>query len=63
MLVDALPKAELFIIPAASHPCYLDDPNRFHKKLVDFLAKLPQASLKKPTPEPKKPVSPTTNKK
>ena len=35
-LVDALGGAEKVVFEGAGHPAYLDDPDRWHKLLVDF---------------------------
>ena len=35
-LVEALPNAELWELPGAQHPCYLDDPDAFHARLIAF---------------------------
>ncbi|XP_072328095.1 protein ABHD14A isoform X2 [Scyliorhinus torazame] len=34
-----LPHHTVFKIPAAHHACYLDEPDEFHKALLDFLTK------------------------
>ncbi|XP_041046762.1 protein ABHD14A [Carcharodon carcharias] len=34
-----LPHHTVFKIPAARHACYLDEPDKFHKALLDFLTK------------------------
>lgn len=36
-LLQAIPESRLFVVPGASHPCYLDDPELFHKELLGFL--------------------------
>ena len=35
-LVERLPEAELVVLEGASHPCYLDRPERFHEVLLAF---------------------------
>jgi pimeloyl-ACP methyl ester carboxylesterase len=35
-LAAALPASELFVLEGASHPCYLDQPERFHELLLAF---------------------------
>lgn len=39
-LARDLPDAELFVMPGAAHPCYLDDPDAFHARLEAFLARV-----------------------
>ncbi len=39
-LKNRLKNAELVICPKARHPCYLDIPDLFHKKLLNFLNKI-----------------------
>ena len=36
-LAAAIPGAELSVFEGASHPCYLDEPEAFHRALLDFL--------------------------
>ncbi len=36
-LLKAIPDSRVLMIPGASHPCYLDDPELFHKELLSFL--------------------------
>jgi len=36
-LAEAIPGARLEVLPGASHPCYLDQPERFHALLEEFL--------------------------
>ena len=38
-LAQSLPGAETVILPGASHPCYLDQPELFHELLIDFAAR------------------------
>lgn len=35
-LAAALPRAELLVLEGAAHPCYLDEPEAFHRRLVAF---------------------------
>ena len=35
-----IPGSEVFMMKDASHPCYLDNPAEFHKRVVEFLDKL-----------------------
>lgn len=35
-MAQAVPGAELLVIEGASHPCYLDAPERFHERLTAF---------------------------
>lgn len=35
-----IPGSEVFIMKDASHPCYLDNPKEFHKRVLEFLRKL-----------------------
>lgn len=44
-LAAAVPGAELAVLEGAGHPCYLDDPDGFHARLVAFLRGL-QSSRK-----------------
>ena len=37
LLAQALPAARRVVIPGAGHPCYLDDPARFHAELLSFV--------------------------
>ncbi|XP_078065423.1 protein ABHD14A [Mustelus asterias] len=37
--LNNLPHHTVFKIPAAHHACYLDEPDKFHDALLDFLAK------------------------
>jgi pimeloyl-ACP methyl ester carboxylesterase len=37
-LQDEIPGAELVILENASHPCYLDQPDKWHQSLVSFLS-------------------------
>ena len=39
-LVDALGGAEKVVFEGAGHPAYLDDPDRWHKLLVDFASRV-----------------------
>ena len=39
LLHDRIPGAELRIFDNASHPCYLDQPDRWHQELLAFLHK------------------------
>jgi len=39
-LLVSIPKSDLVVIPDAEHPCYLDDPDLFHSKVVQFLKQL-----------------------
>lgn len=36
-LLKAIPDSHLLMIPGASHPCYLDEPDLFHNRLLMFL--------------------------
>jgi len=36
-LMELVPGAETVILPDASHPCYLDQPERFHELLLSFV--------------------------
>lgn len=36
-LLQAIPESRLLMVPGASHPCYLDEPELFHKELLSFL--------------------------
>lgn len=36
-LLQAMPDSRVLMIPGASHPCYLDEPELFHKELLSFL--------------------------
>jgi pimeloyl-ACP methyl ester carboxylesterase len=36
-LAGALTDVRKVVVPGAGHPCYLDDPERFHAELLDFL--------------------------
>lgn len=36
-LLQAIPSSRLLMIPGASHPCYLDEPDLFHHRLLSFL--------------------------
>ena len=36
-LAQAMPRAELVVIEDADHACYLDQPERFHELLFDFV--------------------------
>ena len=36
-LVELVSEAETVILPDARHPCYLDQPERFHELLMDFV--------------------------
>ena len=40
LLAAKLPGARVEVLPGASHPCYLDSPERFHELLLGFLAEL-----------------------
>jgi abhydrolase domain-containing protein 14 len=35
-LVGRMAAASLVVLPAAQHPCYLDQPARFHEELIEF---------------------------
>lgn len=35
-LAERIPGARLVVLPGASHPCYLDRPEEFHRELVAF---------------------------
>lgn len=39
-LAAALPNARLFVLEGAGHACYLDRPDEFHRRLIDFLAEV-----------------------
>ncbi|CAK8691245.1 putative protein-lysine deacylase ABHD14B [Clavelina lepadiformis] len=39
-LLRSMPKCQLKMIPNGEHPCYLDDPDLFHKYLLDFFSEL-----------------------
>jgi len=39
VLVEGVPDGEKIILPDAGHPCYLDQPQRFHTALLDFLSR------------------------
>ena len=39
-LERGIPDSEILILEGARHPCYLDDPEIFHKGLLYFLEKL-----------------------
>ena len=39
-LLSAIPQSEIVEIPNGSHPCYLDNPDLFHKSILDFLKTL-----------------------
>jgi pimeloyl-ACP methyl ester carboxylesterase len=41
-LAAALEDSKRVIIKGASHPCYLDRPDDFHRELLEFLASLPK---------------------
>jgi abhydrolase domain-containing protein 14 len=43
-LAARLPGARLEVLPGASHPCYLDQPERFHALLLEFLGTITGAS-------------------
>eukprot|EP00903_Cladosiphon_okamuranus_P005501 g5482.t1 len=36
-LLQAIPSSHVLMIPAASHSCYLDEPELFHHRLLNFL--------------------------
>lgn len=36
-LLQAIPDSHVLMIPGASHPCYLDEPELFHRRLLSFL--------------------------
>jgi pimeloyl-ACP methyl ester carboxylesterase len=40
-LASALTDIRKVVLRGAGHPCYLDDPQRFHVELLDFLAATP----------------------
>jgi abhydrolase domain-containing protein 14 len=40
-LVALLPRAEKVLFEGAGHPCYLDQPQRFHDVLLAFLQRIP----------------------
>jgi pimeloyl-ACP methyl ester carboxylesterase len=40
VLERGIPDSEILILKGARHPCYLDDPETFHKGLLYFLEKL-----------------------
>jgi abhydrolase domain-containing protein 14 len=40
-LVALLPRADKVLFEGAGHPCYLDQPHRFHDVLVSFLQRIP----------------------
>lgn len=42
-LARSIPAAELSIYEGAAHPCYLDQPERFHAELIDFARLLAEA--------------------
>ncbi|MCB9916469.1 MAG: alpha/beta hydrolase [Planctomycetes bacterium] len=42
-LARALPNARLSVYPDASHPCYLDDPERFSRELIAFVREIDAA--------------------
>lgn len=35
-----IPNSEVFMMKGATHPCYLDNPEEFHTKVLEFLGKL-----------------------
>ena len=37
LLLSAIPAARKIIIEGAPHPCYLDNPDKWHTELIDFL--------------------------
>jgi abhydrolase domain-containing protein 14 len=39
-LRELLPKSQKLVLPEASHPCYLDQPQQFHAALLRFLRSL-----------------------
>ena len=43
-LAERLDGARLEVLPGASHPCYLDQPERFHALLLEFLDSVARAS-------------------
>src|SRR5262245_5094677 len=45
-LAARLPGARLEVFPGASHPCYLDQPERFHSLLLDSLGSVAGASAR-----------------
>ncbi|MDY0351084.1 MAG: alpha/beta hydrolase [Desulfobulbaceae bacterium] len=42
LLHTSIAGAKKFIIAGASHPCYLDNPEKWHRELVAFLHELPE---------------------
>ena len=38
LLAAALPNSRKVVLPGAGHPCYLDEPGRFHEELLAFLS-------------------------
>lgn len=36
-ILTSIPNSKLTIIPEARHPCYIDDPDLFHNKVLDFI--------------------------
>jgi pimeloyl-ACP methyl ester carboxylesterase len=40
LLAASFKKASVVILPEAQHPAYLDQPERFHESLLEFLASL-----------------------
>ena len=40
VLAAAMPDSRRVILRGASHPCYLDRPDEFHRELVSFLDSL-----------------------
>ena len=39
--LEKIPNSETLVIPNGKHPCYLDDPDLFHKKIIAFVQSLP----------------------
>ena len=39
-LAERFPGAEVEVFPGADHPCYLDEPERFHRLLTDFVERV-----------------------
>ena len=42
-----IPNSETLVIPNGKHPCYLDDPDLFHEKLIAFVKSRPHGLYNK----------------
>ena len=40
VLAREIPKTRKLIIEGARHPCYLDNPDLFHREMISFLKSL-----------------------